>query len=105
MLRDYTPFYLVMIVFLSATIAIVYPLLIDYSRRITPLIFGRISAESLYGLFIGNVFLLAYHDSGISTIFGVLMAGLVSGMLSRVVMSISLLFMVLVVALITISLL
>jgi hypothetical protein len=48
---------------LSTAVAalVVYPMLIRYSRRLTLLVFKTILAESLYGLFLAIVVLLAYY--------------------------------------------
>jgi len=86
------------LVILSVAVALLvaYPLIVKYSRNITLLVFRRISAESLYGLFIAIVLLLAYYDAGIPGIFGMLLVALLSGAVSRLGVSLGVLFMVLV---------
>ena len=84
----------------SITVAslIAYPLLIKYSRAITLFVFRRIPAESLYGLFIAIVLVLAYNDAGVPGLFGVLVVSLISGVLWRLGVSLGVLFMTLVAA-------
>ena len=83
---------------LSATIgaAIAYTVLVKYSRKLTLLVFRRVSAEALYALFISIVLLLGYHDAGLAGIFGVLIISIVSGLLHEMGVSLGVLFMTLV---------
>jgi Tripartite tricarboxylate transporter TctA family. len=85
---------------LSAVIAslVVYPILIRYSRRLTLLVFKSVPAESLYGLFLSIVVLLAYYDAGLRGVLGVLVVSMVSGILWRNGVSLGVLFMTLVAA-------
>lgn len=88
------------ILLLSAliAIAITYPLLVLYSRSLTLLVFKRIPAESLYGLFIAIVVILAYHDAGLRGVLGALVVSMISGILWRNGVSLGVLFMTLVAA-------
>ncbi len=85
---------------LSAIVAalVVYPILIKYSRKLTLLVFRSIPAESLYGLFISIVVLLAYYDAGLRGVLGVLVVSVISGVLWRNGVSLGVLFMTLVAA-------
>lgn len=78
------------------SLLITYPLIVKYSREITLYVFRKISAESLYGLFIAIALVLAYYDSGVTGIFGMLLTALISGALVRQGVSIGVLFMTLV---------
>ncbi len=55
-----------------------YPILVKYSRKLTLVVFRKVPAESLYGLFLAIVLILAYYDAGIAGIFGALAIALVS---------------------------
>ncbi len=89
-----------LVLLLSTLIAalIVYPILIRYSRKLTLIVFKRVPAESLYGLFITIVILLAYYDAGLRGILGVITVSIVSGILWRNGVSLGVLFMTLVAA-------
>ncbi|MEM0021781.1 MAG: tripartite tricarboxylate transporter permease [Fervidicoccaceae archaeon] len=78
------------------SLLVAYPLIVKYSRSLTLLVFRKVSAEALYGLFIAIVLLLAYYDAGIPGIFGMLLVSLISGTLSTLGVSLGVLFMVLV---------
>ncbi|MGC9187319.1 MAG: tripartite tricarboxylate transporter permease, partial [Fervidicoccaceae archaeon] len=75
---------------------VAYPLIVKYSRSLTLLVFKRVSAEALYGIFIAIVLLLAFYDAGIPGIFGMLLVALLSGAVSKMGVSLGVLFMVLV---------
>lgn len=64
-------------------IAISYFLIIKYSKKITSLILKYVPHESVLGLFIAFILLLAFMDAGLVNIFGVLMIGLLSGSLNK----------------------
>lgn len=72
-------------VVLGAIIAlsVSYILISRYARRITSVILKYIPHESVLGLFIAFILLLAYMDAGLINIFGVLMIGLLSGSLNK----------------------
>lgn len=72
-------------VVLGAIIAlsISYVLISRYARKITSVILKYIPHESVLGLFIAFILLLAYMDAGLINVFGVLMIGLLSGSLNK----------------------
>jgi len=80
----------------AVSLLIAYPIIVKYSRQLTILVFRRVSAEALYGIFIAIVLLLAFYDAGIPGIFGMLLVALLSGAVSRLGVSLGVLFMVLV---------
>lgn len=86
------------IVLFSTIVAVLiaYPLIVKYSRSLTLLVFKRVSAEALYGIFIAIVLLLAFYDAGILGIFGMLLVALLSGAINKLGVSLGVLFMVLV---------
>jgi hypothetical protein len=51
-------------------VLVVYPMLIGYSRKLTPLVFKAIPAEPLHGLFLAIVVLLAYYDASLRGALG-----------------------------------
>ena len=83
-------------IFLASIIS--YPILVRYSRALTLLVFRRVPAESLYGLFIAIVLLLSFYDAGVRGLFGTLIVSIVSGILWRSGVSLGVLFMTLVAA-------
>jgi hypothetical protein len=82
----------------AVAVLVVYPMLIRYSRKLTLLVFKTIPAESLYGLFLAIVVLLAYYDAGLRGVLGVFIVSIVSGILWRNGVSLGVLFMTLVAA-------
>lgn len=72
-------------VIVGAVIALIitYFLITKYARRITLVILKYIPHESVLGLFIGFILLLAYRDAGLVNVFGVLLIGLLSGSLNK----------------------
>lgn len=72
-------------VIIGAVIALVisYLLIVKYARKITTVILKRVPHESVLGLFIAFILLLAYMDAGLVNIFGVIMIGLLSGSLNK----------------------
>ncbi|MGC8753121.1 MAG: tripartite tricarboxylate transporter permease [Fervidicoccaceae archaeon] len=87
----------VMVIFSTVvSLLVAYPLIVKYSRSLTLLVFKRVSAEALYGIFIAIVLLLAFYDAGIPGIFGMLLVALLSGAVSKMGVSLGVLFMVLV---------
>ncbi|MGC8675443.1 tripartite tricarboxylate transporter permease [Fervidicoccus sp.] len=106
-LTHYSYSFIVLIAIYSVIIslAISYPLIVKYSRRLTLFVFNRISAESLYGLFVAIAVLLAYYDAGIPGIFGMLLVSVISGALNKLGVSLGVLFMTLVGASIIVALL
>lgn len=73
-------------VLIGATIAISisYFLIVKFARPITSKILKYVSHESVLGLFIAFILLLAYIDAGVVNIFGVLMIGLLAGYLNKI---------------------
>lgn len=80
-----TGFEFIIAVIIGAVIALIltYFLIVKYARRITSFILRRVPHESVLGLFIAFVLLLAYMDAGILNVFGVLAIGLLSGSLNK----------------------
>jgi putative tricarboxylic transport membrane protein len=72
-----------------------YFIAVKYSRKISLYVFQKIPHESLLGLFISLVLLLAYLDGGFVNIAGVLLISLVSGVLHRLGVNYGVLFMIL----------
>lgn len=72
-------------VVIGAVIALLisYFLITKYARKITSIILKYVPHESVLGLFIAFILLLAYMDAGLVNIFGVLMIGLLSGSLNK----------------------
>ena len=66
---------------LGAGIAVIisYVLINRYARVITKFIMRYIPHESVLGLFIAFIILLAYMDAGFINVFGVLLVGFVAG--------------------------
>lgn len=60
-------------------LVLVYILINKYASALTQLILSKIPHESVLGLFVGLILLLAYMDAGLINIFGVLLIGLVGG--------------------------
>lgn len=100
LLTHYDYLTLTVVAFASTALAflISYPILVKYSRKLTLVVFRKVPAESLYGLFLAIVLILAYYDAGIAGIFGALAIALVSGVLWRLGTSLGVLFMTLVAA-------
>jgi len=100
LLTHYDYLTLTIVAFASTALAflISYPVLVKYSRKLTLAVFKRVPAESLYGLFLAIVLVLAYYDAGIAGIFGALAIAIVSGVLWRLGTSLGVLFMTLVAA-------
>ncbi|MEM3961581.1 MAG: tripartite tricarboxylate transporter permease [Sulfolobales archaeon] len=93
---SYLDISLILIYSALVSLLITYPLIVKYSREITRYVFRRISAESLYGLFIAIALVLAYYDAGLPGIFGMLLVAVISGALARQGVSLGVLFMTLV---------
>jgi len=74
-----------MAVVIGAAVAllITYFVIVKFARKITAVILKYVPHESVLGLFIGFILLLAYRDAGLVNIFGVLMIGLLSGSLNK----------------------
>ncbi|MFA5542596.1 MAG: tripartite tricarboxylate transporter permease [Bacilli bacterium] len=62
---------------------ITYILITKFARKITSIILKYVPHESVLGLFIAFILLLAFMDAGLINIFGVLMIGLLSGSLNK----------------------
>jgi putative tricarboxylic transport membrane protein len=99
-MANYSYLEITLTLLLSTAVAtlVAYPMLIRYSRKLTLLVFKTIPAESLYGLFLVIVVLLAYYDAGLRGVLGVFMVSIVSGILWRNGVSLGVLFMTLVAA-------
>jgi Tripartite tricarboxylate transporter TctA family. len=99
-MTNYSYATIVFTILLSTIIAVlvVYPILVKWSRKLTLLVFRKVPAEALYGLFISIVILLAYHDAGVRGIFGALLLALLSGALWKLGVSLGVMFMTLVAA-------
>ena len=93
---SYTEIILVLLYSAIISLLITYPLIVKYSREITLYVFKKISAESLYGLFLAIAVILAYYDAGVAGIFGMLLISILSGLLYKQGVSLGVLFMTLV---------
>lgn len=93
---SYLDISLILIYSALISLAITYPLIVKYSREITLYVFRKISADSLYGLFIAIALILAYYDAGLPGIFGMILVALISGALARQGVSLGVLFMTIV---------
>lgn len=88
--------------FISATVigaviasGITYFVTVKYSQQICAFVFKRIPHEAMLGVFFSLVLLLAYIDGGFINIAGVFLIGIVSGVLYRLGVNYSVLFMIL----------
>lgn len=82
-LLDFGQFGLSVLIGALVALSISYVLINRYATKITSFILKRIPHESVLGLFIAFIFLLAYMDAGLINIFGVLLIGLLSGSLNK----------------------
>ena len=93
---SYTDIFIALLYSAAISLLITYPLIVRYSREITLYVFRRISAESLYGLFLAIALILAYYDAGLPGIFGAILVSILSGVLYKQGVSLGVLFMTLV---------
>lgn len=72
-------------VLIGAIIAIVigYFIITFFARKITNFVLKKIPHESVLGLFLAFIVLLAYMDGGLLNVFGVLTIGIVTGSLNK----------------------
>ncbi len=74
---------------------ITYFIAVKYATKITRFVLEKISHESILGLFIAFILLLAYIDGGLINIFGVLLVGLACGNLNKMGVNYGVQFMIL----------
>ena len=82
-----------------------YIIITKFARKITNFILKKVPHESVLGLFLAFILLLAYMDAGLINVFGVLTIGLLSGSLNKMGVNYGVQFMSLYAAPLIISLL
>jgi putative tricarboxylic transport membrane protein len=76
---SFSQFAIVLVVSSVIALSLVYVLIHRYASILTRLILSKIPHESVLGLFVALILLLAYMDAGLINIFGVLLIGLIGG--------------------------
>lgn len=90
-----TEFVVATIIGALVALSISYILISRYAKVITRFILKHIPHESVLGLFIAFILLLAFMDAGLINIFGVLLIGLFSGALNKMGVNFGVQFMAL----------